>query len=161
MSDSAELRFKEHGLESFEVIDNGKGIQPSDYNSIALKHHTSKLSSFDDLTSVETLGFRGEALSSLCGTCAAFTMVTATEDSAPVGTSLTFLPSGECVVGGKAARQRGTSVKVEGLFGPLPVRRKELEKNLRREFGKAVELVQAYALVSTGVRIEVKNWVKG
>ncbi len=42
------------------------GIAPSDYSAIALKHWTSKLRSFSDLTSVHSFGFRGEALSSLC-----------------------------------------------------------------------------------------------
>lgn len=158
---TTELRFREFGVESIEVIDNGKGIQPSDYASLALKHYTSKLTTFDELTSVSTLGFRGEALSSLCATAADFSITTATADSAPIGTTLSFAHSGACTVGPKAARQPGTTVRVGGLFGPLPVRRKELEKNARREFAKAVELCQAYALVSTGVRIELKNWVKG
>jgi DNA mismatch repair protein PMS2 len=125
----------------------------------ALKHHTSKLSSFADLASVSTLGFRGEALSSLCGT-ANLSLVTATASTAPIGTSLTFTRSGECVVGGKAARSKGTTIKVEKLFESLPVRRKDLIKNAKREFGKALELLQAYALVSIGVRFEVKNTTK-
>ncbi|GAA5849218.1 hypothetical protein JCM8547_006479 [Rhodosporidiobolus lusitaniae] len=154
------ISFKEHGLEAFEVEDNGKGIDKDDWEGIALKHHTSKLTSFSDLASVSTLGFRGEALSSLCGT-ATLSLVTSSASTAPVGTSLTFEHSGRCIVGGKAARNKGTTVKVERLFENLPVRRKELQKNVKREFGKAVELVQAYAIVCTGVRFEVKNSVKG
>lgn len=46
------------------------------------------------------------------------------------------------------------------MFEPLPVRRKELIKNAKREFGKALEILQAYALISTGVRFEVKNTTK-
>jgi DNA mismatch repair protein PMS2 len=132
------------------------GFSPSP----ALKHHTSKLTTFADLISVSTLGFRGEALSSLCGT-ASLSIVTATADTAPAGTLLSFAPSGECIVGGKAARSKGTTVVVRELFKTLPVRRKELIKNAKREFAKAVELVTAYALVKTGCRFEVKNIVKG
>ncbi|GAA6019617.1 hypothetical protein JCM10207_006944 [Rhodosporidiobolus poonsookiae] len=153
---SIKITFRDHGLEAIEVEDNGKGIEQGDWEGIALKHHTSKLTSFADLALVSTLGFRGEALSSLCGT-ASLSMHTATASSAPVGTQLTFTPAGECVVGGKAARNKGTTVKVERLFENLPVRRKELQKNAKREFGKALELVQAYAIINVGVRFEVRN----
>lgn len=55
---------------------------------------------------------------------------------------------------------------VSGLFKPLPVRRKELERNAKREFGKALTLLHAYALVpcakeNKGVRLSVTNHPKG
>ncbi|KAM0750910.1 DNA mismatch repair protein MutL [Meredithblackwellia eburnea MCA 4105] len=157
---SIEVRFKEHGVESIEVQDNGRGIDAGDWPGIARKHHTSKLTSYADLDQVSTLGFRGEALSSLCGT-AELSIVTATATTAPAATSLTFATSGECIVGGKVARTKGTTVTVKELFKHLPVRRKDLIKNAKREFGKAVDLLQAYAIVMTGCRIEVKNSTKG
>ena len=61
----------------------------------------------------------------------------------------------------KAARQRGTSVTVTGLFTSLPVRRKEFEKNLKREYNKAQNLLQAYALISRGVRFASSNQPRG
>ena len=82
-----EVRFKEHGSESIEVIDNGSGIQSQDYDGLGRKHHTSKLSSFHDLTSVQTFGFRGEALSSLCE-LGHVQITTATKEEEPVGTVL-------------------------------------------------------------------------
>ncbi|GAA5999464.1 ATP-binding mismatch repair protein [Rhodotorula paludigena] len=157
---SIEVAFREHGTESLEVKDNGKGIDQSDWEGIALKHHTSKLSSFSDLASVSTLGFRGEALSSLCGV-ATLSMVTSTAATAPMGTTLAFSHAGECLPAGKVARMKGTTVKVDRLFDALPVRRKELVKNAKREFGKALDLLQAYAVINSGVRIEVKNVTKG
>ncbi|KAK4700264.1 DNA mismatch repair protein PMS2, partial [Phenoliferia sp. Uapishka_3] len=178
---SVEVRFKEHGVDAIEVQDNGRGIDHGDWAGIgassgpseppeaegtdakslpALKHHTSKLSTYADLDQVITLGFRGEALSSLCGT-AELSVTTSTATTAPAGTSLIFAPSGECIVGGKVARSKGTTVTVKELFKSLPVRRKDLIKNSKREFGKAVELVQSYAVIKTGCRIEVKNCVKG
>ena len=62
----SEIKLKEHGLELVDVTDNGSGVAPANFASLTLKHHTSKLSEFDDLLSVSTFGFRGEALSSLC-----------------------------------------------------------------------------------------------
>ncbi|KAI0364180.1 DNA mismatch repair protein MutL [Pilatotrama ljubarskyi] len=160
-----EVRFKDYGLDSFEVIDNGSGIPPADYDHIALKHHTSKLSSFSDLEAVTTFGFRGEALSSLCTLADSVQVTTATAAEAPVGTVIQFDRSGKVKSrNGKAARQRGTTVTVSGLFKPLPVRRKELERNAKREFAKALSLLHAYALVpcaseNKGVRLTVTNHV--
>lgn len=88
-STSIEIRFKNFGLDGFEVVDNGTGIKAEDYASVALKHHTSKLEDFHDLTQVTTFGFRGEALSSLCAH-ANVTILTATKEEAPMGTLLQF-----------------------------------------------------------------------
>ncbi|GAA5839580.1 hypothetical protein JCM9279_005986 [Rhodotorula babjevae] len=157
---SVDITFRDAGVESIEVKDNGKGIDQSDWDGIALKHHTSKLASFADLAAVATLGFRGEALSSLCGV-ATLSMVTSTTSTAPMGTALAFAPSGACTPAKKVARERGTTVKVERLFDRLPVRRKELVKNAQRELAKALALIQAYALVNVGVRFEARNVTKG
>jgi DNA mismatch repair protein PMS2 len=120
-----EVRFKDYGLKSLEVIDNGSGIAPENYESIgkpsslvpsfnsfaiifetALKHHTSKLASFSDLTSVLTFGFRGEALSSLCALSETVTVTTATATQAPMGTILVFDKTGRLTSSnGKVARQ--------------------------------------------------------
>lgn len=55
------------------------------------------------------------------------------------------------------ATQRGTKVVVEKIFHNLPVRKKELEKNIKREYAKVLTLLQAYACISTGVRFVVSN----
>lgn len=90
-----EVKFKDQGLTSIEVIDDGTGINKLDYPSIARKHHTSKISKLSDLTSVQTFGFRGEALASLCAMCEKVTITTATAEEAPMGTVLVFARSGE------------------------------------------------------------------
>ncbi|KAG8949841.1 hypothetical protein FRC03_000214 [Tulasnella sp. 419] len=160
---SIEVRFKEYGLQAIEVIDNGSGIPKDDYPKIALKHHTSKLATFEDLTSVRSFGFRGEALSSLCALSESVTFITAMAEDAPMGTILEFDRSGKLKSSsGKVARQRGTTATVTGIFTPLPVRRKELERNIKREFAKVLNLLNAYALVpcsegERGVRLAVYN----
>lgn len=149
---SIDVRFKEYGAGMIEVADNGTGIAQENYEMVAKPHHTSKLEEFEDLATVRTFGFRGEALAALCS-LATVSMHTATTDDAPMSTHLTFRSDGSLASSDKkAARQRGTTVTVTDLFAHLPVRRRELEKNIKREYAKAYTILQAYALISRGVR---------
>lgn len=80
-------------------------------------------------------------------------MLTATDRDAPMGTLLEFAHDGSLKACDKRiARQRGTSVTISQLLSGLPVRRRELEKNVKREFAKTHAMIQAYALISEGVR---------
>ena len=165
---------KNNGLDLIEVQDNGGGISPSNYENIgryrpslaralklitpALKHYTSKLASYDDLARLQTFGFRGEALSSLCA-LSDFHVTTAQADQAPKANRLDFEVSGKLNKTKIVAGQKGTTASVEGLFKRLPVRRRELEKNIKREYGKVLNMLHAYACVGTGVRFSVRNTV--
>lgn len=150
------MRFKNNGLDAVEVQDNGGGIAPADYDTIALKHYTSKLSTYDDLSSLKTFGFRGEALSSLCA-LSKFHIVTARATDGPKGTRLDFEQSGKLKGTSVVAAKQGTTVVVETLFYNLPVRRKELEKNIKREYNKVLALLNAYACISVGIKFSVSN----
>ncbi|RPA94500.1 DNA mismatch repair protein MutL [Choiromyces venosus 120613-1] len=153
---SIEVRFKNNGLDAIEVIDNGDGISPDNYESIALKHWTSKLTSYADLDSVTTFGFRGEALSSLCA-LSDLQIITAMASEAPKGTKLDFDMSGKLKSRTVTAAQKGTTVLVENILKTLPVRRKELERNIKREYTKVLGILQAYAGVCVGVKFSVFN----
>ncbi|XP_028804109.1 DNA mismatch repair protein PMS1-like [Neltuma alba] len=152
---SIEIALKDYGEEWFQVIDNGCGISPNNFKVLALKHHTSKLSDFPDLQSLTTFGFRGEALSSLCA-LGGLTVETRTKNES-VATHLTFDHSGLLVAERKIARQIGTTVTVKKLFSNLPVRSKEFRRNIRKEYGKLVSLLNAYALIAKGVRFVCTN----
>ncbi|CAN6238495.1 unnamed protein product [Urochloa humidicola] len=154
---SVEVSLKAYGEEWFKVADNGCGISPANFQALALKHHTSKISDFSDLGSVVTFGFRGEALSSLCA-LGKLTVETRTKDE-PVGTHLEFEHSGVVASERKTARQVGTTVTVEKLFSTLPVRSKEFSRNIRKEYGKVISLLNAYALIAKGVRLLCTNTV--
>lgn len=106
---------------------------------LALKHHTSKLGDFHDLQSLTTFGFRGEALSSLC-VLGDLTVETRTKNES-VATHLTFDHSGLLTAERKTARQVGTTVTVKKLFSSLPVRSKEFSRNIRKEYGKLISLL--------------------
>ncbi|KAF3314119.1 hypothetical protein TWF173_004988 [Orbilia oligospora] len=153
---SIEIRFKNHGLDLIEVSDNGLGISPENFDKLALKHYTSKLRSYEDLERVTTYGFRGEALSSLCALSNLW-VTTATADVAPKGTKCEFHISGALKSTSVASHPRGTTVSVETLFRNLPVRKQELERNIKREFARVVSFLQAYAIVCVGVKFTVYN----
>ncbi|KAF1850527.1 DNA mismatch repair protein MutL [Cucurbitaria berberidis CBS 394.84] len=155
---SIEVRFRNNGLDAIEVQDNGSGITPDDYETIALKHYTSKLASYDDLASLQTFGFRGEALSSLSA-LSKFHIITARATDGAKGTKLEFEQSGKLKGTSVVAAKQGTTVAVETLFYNLPVRRKELEKNIKREYNKVLQLLNAYACISIGVKFSVSNQV--
>ncbi|KAL7949811.1 hypothetical protein V8C42DRAFT_360960 [Trichoderma barbatum] len=151
-----DVRFKNQGLDSIEVQDNGSGISPANYSSVALKHYTSKLSSYSDIESLQTFGFRGEALASLCA-LSILTVTTCLEQEAPKGSKLTFHPSGELDGTTVVAAQRGTTVTVENLFHNLPVRRRELDRNIKREWHKVIALLNQYACIQTNVKFSVSQ----
>jgi DNA mismatch repair protein PMS2 len=153
-----EVRLKEYGSEFVEVIDNGTGVQEENFEGLTLKHHTSKLRVYSDLVSVETFGFRGEALSSLCA-LSNMTVITR-HASASCGTRLEFDHKGQIIQKKCCARQVGTTVSLQNLFSSLPVRQKEFHRNLRREFSKMTQLLYAYCLVCTGTKISCTNQTK-
>lgn len=150
------MRFKNQGLDLIEVQDNGSGISHDNYESVALKHHTSKLSTYSDIASLQTFGFRGEALASLCA-LSTFTVTTCLVGDAPKGTKLAFETSGKLKSTGVVAAQPGTTVSVEGLFHNLPVRRRELERNIKREWHKVIALLNQYACIQTNLKFSVSQ----
>ncbi|KAI9244490.1 hypothetical protein BDA99DRAFT_296596 [Phascolomyces articulosus] len=153
---SIEIKFKENGIENLEVIDNGCGISPENYESLALKHYTSKIKRFEDLESVTTFGFRGEALSSLCALCEV-TVTTATSDQAPRGVKLVYDAEGHLVSQTPIARAMGTTIQLSKFFHALPVRQQEFKRNIKREYGKALAIIQAYGIIAKNTKITAMN----
>jgi len=157
-ANKVEVKLTEHGSEVIQVSDNGRGVEPHNFQALTLKHHTSKLRDFDDLTYVQTFGFRGEALSSLCAM--GHLTVSTRHSSQPVGTQLSFDHDGKIVSQESNPRPVGTTLTLRNIFVTMPVRLKEFQRNLKREFAKMVKVLQAYCIISTGVRISCSNSVK-
>ncbi|KAF1567795.1 Mismatch repair endonuclease PMS2, partial [Eudyptes schlegeli] len=152
-----DIKLKDHGAELIEVSDNGGGVEEENFEGLTLKHYTSKIQDFSDLIHVETFGFRGEALSSLCA-LSDVTIFTC-HKSAKVGTRLVFDHNGKITQKIPFPRQQGTTVNIQQLFYTLPVRHKEFQRNIKKEYAKMVQILQAYCIVSKGVRINCTNQV--
>uniref|UniRef100_A0A8C3V6C7 PMS1 homolog 2, mismatch repair system component n=1 Tax=Catharus ustulatus TaxID=91951 RepID=A0A8C3V6C7_CATUS len=152
-----DIKLKDYGAELIEVSDNGGGVEEENFEGLTLKHYTSKIQDFSDLIHVETFGFRGEALSSLCA-LSDVTIFTC-HKSAKVGTRLVFDHNGKITQKTPFPRQQGTTVSIQQLFYTLPVRHKEFQRNIKKEYAKMVQLLQAYCIVSKGVRINCTNQV--
>ncbi|KAG5913194.1 hypothetical protein E4U61_007259 [Claviceps capensis] len=155
-ANNIDVRFKNQGLDRIEVQDNGSGIPPADHAFIALKHHTSKLSCYSDISSLRTFGFRGEALASLCA-LSHLSITTCIESDVPKGRRLSFDTSGKLSSTTLSAAQRGTTVSVENLFHKLPVRRQELERNIKREWHRVIALLNQYACIQTNLKFSVSQ----
>ena len=154
-ANNIEVRLQEYGSKVIEVIDNGKGVTEDNFQALTLKHHTSKISEFEDVSFVSTFGFRGEALSSLC---AVSKMTITTRDSSKeAGNKINYDHNGKIVSKETCPRSIGTTVKLSDLFCTMPVRLKEFQRNLKREFNKMIHNLHAYCLISTGTRITCIN----
>ncbi|POI35762.1 hypothetical protein CIB84_000485 [Bambusicola thoracicus] len=152
-----DVRLKDYGAELIEVSDNGGGVEEENFEGLTLKHYTSKIQDFSDLIHVETFGFRGEALSSLCAL--SDVTISTCHKSAKVGTRLVFDHNGEITQKAPYPRQQGTTVSIQQLFHTLPVRHKEFQRNIKKEYAKMVQILQAYCIISKGVRINCTNQV--
>ena len=119
------VEIRDGGLTSFRVVDNGSGIQPSDIRLAFERHATSKIATAADLYSVETLGFRGEALASI----AAVSKLTCTTRTKDADFGISVQNNGGIISEIKeAACPEGTSFTVKDLFYNAPVRRKFMKK---------------------------------
>src|SRR4051812_31518753 len=116
------VEVEDGGRKLIRVTDNGEGMVPEDALSCFGRHATSKLYQADDLFSIKTLGFRGEALPSI-GSVARLTLETQTENG--VGTAIE-IAGGKLLAQREQAFPRGTQLTVEDLFFNVPARRKFL-----------------------------------
>ncbi|CAN9497966.1 unnamed protein product [Ophioblennius macclurei] len=150
---SVDVKLDNYGLDRIEVRDNGAGIKPADTPVMAVRHFTSKICSHDDLESLETYGFRGEALGSICAVSeVAVTTKTEEED---ISTQYTLDLTGNIVSQKPSHLGQGTTVSVAKLFKNLPVRRQYYSsaKRCKDELKKVQELLVAYAIVKPQLRL--------
>lgn len=130
------------GISSIIVSDNGCGIKNDQCKSAFLRHATSKISSIEDLVSIDSLGFRGEALASIAAV-SSVTMTTRVEN-ADMGTTI-CVDGGEILFDKEIACTQGTTIKVENLFAKVPARLRFL-KPARFEAGYCADFISRMIL---------------
>ncbi|KAI6191921.1 CBR-PMS-2 protein [Aphelenchoides bicaudatus] len=150
-----EIRAVENGVSQLEVIDNGSGIIPSNFDRLAKPHSTSKLSDFSDFNRLLTFGFRGEALNALAAL--SNLVIITCHKSEQVATRLEFNSEGQIVKRTPCARPVGTTVILGKIFERLPVRRKQFIASAKDQFQKLLNGVQSFALSRRDVRFCAKN----
>ena len=136
------VEIRRGGIEYIGVTDNGKGIAADELETAFLRHATSKLRSVDDLFRISTMGFRGEALASICAV-SSVEVVSRTED-AEEGAYME-LEHGAPSKKEEVACNRGTSMVVKNLFANVPARMKFLRKD-STEAGYVTDLMGRIAM---------------
>ena len=137
-----EIQLEEGGKKLIKVSDNGVGMDADDLKIAFLSHATSKLRSDDDLFSIDTLGFRGEALPSI-GSISQTRIISRTKD-ALIGSEIQIEGGRLSKIKEKGAPE-GTQIDVQNLFYNTPVRRKFL-KSTQTEMAHISEMVTRFAL---------------
>lgn len=124
------------------IIDDGEGMSEDDAVLAFERHATSKIHSFEDLSSLDTMGFRGEALPSIAAVSKC-TVLTSPRGS-DTGTLVVF-EGGRMVAVKKTAATSGTDISVKDLFFNVPARKK-FQKSPQQEFLEIVKTVKALSL---------------
>ncbi len=144
------VEIKDGGISYIRVSDNGKGIPQSELRTAFLRHATSKIENSDDLNGVKTLGFRGEALSSIAAV-SMLEVVTRTKDDL-TGSRLMMDGAVENSFE-EVGAPVGTTMFVRNLFFNTPVRKKFL-KSATTEAGYISDLMEHLALSHPDVAIQ-------
>ena len=148
------VRLQAGGIRLISIEDDGTGIAREDLPTALKRHATSKIASLEELESVHTMGFRGEALAAIAS-IAEMSVLTRTAESPEGHGWLLDARSGELQ---PAARLRGTTVEVRELFFSTPARRKFL-KSESTELAHCIEAVRRHALARPEVGFAI--WHEG
>ncbi len=153
------------GLKLLQIQDTGHGILRDDFVRVCERFATSKLREYEDLEKIETFGFRGEALASISHV--AHVTITSMTDGTPCAYRACFadghlVPAkpGETAEPKPCAGTRGTTIVVEDMFYNVPARRSAM-KSVGEEYGKLLQVVQAYAIDNAGVAISCRKGTEG
>ena len=146
-----EVTLTEGGLSRIVVSDNGSGMDAIDAAACFARHATSKIHDADDLWSIHTLGFRGEALPSI-GAVAAVTMLTADGESA-TRVKIAYGSLQEAV---PYPCDQGTTMIVEGLFYRTPARLKHMRSGAY-EASLIQDLIMRFALCHPDIAFSLRN----
>jgi DNA mismatch repair protein MutL len=150
---SIKIVLEKSGLNKITVVDNGSGMSRDDLSLAALPHTTSKILQAEDLLTIKTLGFRGEALASIAQISHLTIKSRMADDDFGCETKIN---GGQIQDFRTTGMPAGTSVIVENLFYSVPVRKKFL-KSLATEFRYLVETITAFALAHPKIKFSLTH----
>ena len=145
------------GLDLIEVRDDGSGIKKEDRLFLALPHYTSKLSSFEDLASLASYGFRGEGLASIAAVSEL--RVTTRTEADNIAQMCIIDHSGKTVATKPSHLGCGTTISAANLFKNFPVRRQYFRnvKQCRESLKKVEDVMMAFGIAHHNVRFTLKH----
>ena len=147
------VEIKNGGISYIKVTDNGKGIAQDDLEIAFERHATSKIRSADDLNTVTSMGFRGEALASIAA-ISNVELISKTKDQ-QIGYRV-VVEAGNVLEKEETGCQTGTSITVRNLFFNTPVRYKFLKKDYT-ESGYIEDVITRIALVNPNIALKLIN----
>ncbi|MCQ2493092.1 MAG: DNA mismatch repair endonuclease MutL [Lachnospiraceae bacterium] len=146
------VEIKNGGIDFIRVTDNGCGIKASELRTAFLRHATSKIASADDLNMIKSLGFRGEALSSIAAV-SQLEVITKTEESV-TGVRMCMEGAEESLYE-EIGAPTGTTMLIRNIFFNTPVRKKFL-KSAAAEGSYIADLMEHLALSHPDISIQLK-----
>ena len=147
------VEIKNGGISYIRITDDGSGIMPDDMEIAFERHATSKIRKADDLDTVKSMGFRGEALASIAA-IAKVELVSRTEQN-DIGYKID-IQGGDIIDKHEEGCQKGTTITVKELFYNTPVRYKFLKKDFT-ESGYIEDTITRIALANPSVAIKLIN----
>jgi DNA mismatch repair protein MutL len=152
-AEKIQVQIKDAGRTLIQVVDNGKGMSPTDARMAFERHATSKISRADDLFRIKTMGFRGEALASIASV--ADVQLRTKRPADEVGTLL-HIAASELLKQEAVSCNNGSVFMVRNLFFNVPARRKFLKSN-SVEFKQIINEFQRIALANPQVAFSLSH----
>lgn len=147
------IEIEEGGVSLIRIIDDGHGIHKDDIKKAFLPHATSKIKNVDDIYSIMTLGFRGEALASIASISKVSLKSKIEEDE--FGSEI-IIEGGEILSLSSIGTNKGTIIEIKDLFYNVPARKKFL-KSISREGALIGDIVNRVALSHPDISIKFYN----
>lgn len=148
-----QVQVKDAGRTLIQVIDNGKGMSPTDARMAFERHATSKIAKSDDLFTLRTMGFRGEALASIAAIAQVELRTRREEDE--LGTEIRISAS-QVEASEPVSCATGSNFMIKNIFYNVPARRKFLKTN-QTELSNIIQEFERIALVNTEVSFVLRQ----
>ena len=156
-AEHVDISLEKFGLDRVEVVDNGNGIPKCEISQVCQRYCTTKLTKYEDLAVVNSYGFRGEALHSIC-TVANLEISTCTP-SQELAEKHIFDGDGNLVSSHPISMNQGTRILITNLFYNVPVRKQVYSspKKGKEEIKNITNILHSYKIAHPSIRFTLKH----